>query len=71
MPGYRLKSDPVFDDGPYGTPGGTVPARVITLLEVEGAADYFPPYAGNLDIMTAAATRVGEAIAESSEDAAT
>ncbi len=63
VPGYRLKSDPVFDDGPFNTPGGMVPARVIALLEVEGAADYFPPYAGNLDIMTAAATRVGEAVA--------
>lgn len=62
VPGYRLKSDPVFDDGPFNTPAGTVPARVIALLEVEGAADYFPPYAGNLDIMTAAATRVGEAV---------
>ncbi|HSF84046.1 MAG TPA: acetaldehyde dehydrogenase (acetylating) [Acidimicrobiia bacterium] len=63
VPGYRLKSDPVFDDGPYATPAGVVPARVIALLEVEGAADYLPSYAGNLDIMTAAATRVGEAIA--------
>jgi acetaldehyde dehydrogenase len=63
VPGYRLKSDPVFDQGPFATPGGPTPTRVITLLEVEGAADYFPPYAGNLDIMTAAATRVGEAIA--------
>ena len=65
VPGYRLKADPVFDHGPYGTPGGSAVARVIALLEVEGAADYFPPYAGNLDIMTAAATRVGEAIAAS------
>ncbi len=63
VPGYRLKTDPVFDEGPYATPGGAVPARVIALLEVEGAADYLPPYAGNLDIMTAAATKVGEAIA--------
>lgn len=62
-PGYRLKTDPLFDPGPFSTPGGPTPARVIALLEVEGAADYFPPYAGNLDIMTAAATRVGEAIA--------
>lgn len=63
VPGYRLTSDPVFDEGPFATPGGWVPARVIALLEVEGAADYLPPFAGNLDIMTAAATRVGEAIA--------
>jgi acetaldehyde dehydrogenase len=65
VPGYRLKSDPVFDEGPFTTPGGQVPARVIALLEVEGAADYFPSYAGNLDIMTAAAARVGEAMARS------
>jgi acetaldehyde dehydrogenase len=71
VPGYRLKTDPVFDHGPYATPGGPVPARVIALLEVEGAADYFPPYAGNLDIMTAAATRVGEAVARSMVEAAT
>jgi acetaldehyde dehydrogenase len=63
VPGYRLKSDPVFDEGSYSTPGGQVGARVIALIEVEGAADYFPPYAGNLDIMTAAAVKVGEAIA--------
>ena len=52
VPGYRLKSPPIFDDG-----------RVTVLLEVEGAGDYFPNYAGNLDIMTAAATRVGEEFA--------
>lgn len=63
VPGYRLKSPPVFETDVFGTPGGVVPARVVALLEVEGAGDYFPPYAGNLDIMTASAVRVGEALA--------
>ena len=63
VPGYRLKSAPVFDEGSFATPGGVVSARVIALLEVEGAADFLPAYAGNLDIMTAAAVRVGEALA--------
>lgn len=64
VPGYRLKNPPVIEEGPYSTPGGVVPHRAVILLEVEGAGDYLPPYAGNLDIMTAAAMRVGEAIAE-------
>jgi len=63
VPGYRLKAEPVIEEDVYATPGGVVPARVVALLEVEGAGDYFPPYAGNLDIMTAAAARVGELVA--------
>lgn len=63
VPGYRLKNEPVFDEDTFQTPGGDVKARVVALLEVEGAGDYFPPYAGNLDIMTASAVRVGEALA--------
>ena len=53
VPGYRLTANPQFDEG-----------RVAIFVEVEGAGDYLPPYAGNLDIMTAAATRVGESIAK-------
>jgi acetaldehyde dehydrogenase len=57
VPGYQLKSAPVFDE--VSTPAG--PRRTITLLlEVEGAGDYLPKYAGNLDIMTAAAWRVSQ-----------
>lgn len=66
VPGYRLKNRPVIEAGPYSTPGGVVPHRAVILLEVEGAGDYLPPYAGNLDIMTAAAQRIGEAIAHHS-----
>lgn len=64
VPGYRLKNPPVIEEGPFRTPGGVVPHRAVILLEVEGAGDYLPPYAGNLDIMTAAAKKVGEAIAQ-------
>ncbi|MGW6555882.1 acetaldehyde dehydrogenase (acetylating) [Streptomyces hydrogenans] len=60
VPGYRLRAEPQFD-APSPTSGGM--ARVAIFLEVEGAGDYLPPYAGNLDIMTAAATRVGEEFA--------
>lgn len=67
VPGYRLKQEPVIEEGPFNTPGGVVPHRVVVLLEVEGAGDYLPTYAGNLDIMTAAAVRVGEAIATHQE----
>ncbi len=59
VPGYRLRVPPQFDDA-VG-PGGR--DRVAIFVEVEGAGDYLPPYAGNLDIMTAAACRVGETIA--------
>lgn len=58
VPGYRLRQRPQFDPS---TPGR--PSRVAIFIEVEGAGDYLPPYSGNLDIMTAAATKVGEEMA--------
>jgi acetaldehyde/propanal dehydrogenase len=53
VPGYRLVNGPVFDG-----------KRVSIYLEVEGLGDYLPKYAGNLDIMTAAAARTAEMFAE-------
>jgi acetaldehyde/propanal dehydrogenase len=53
VPGYTLKNGPVFDD-----------RRVTVFVEVEGLGDYLPKYAGNLDIMTAAALRTGEMMAD-------
>ena len=53
VPGYRLVNEPVFDG-----------KRVSLFLEVQGLGDYLPHYAGNLDIMTAAALKTAEMFAE-------
>ena len=60
VPGYRMVAEPQFDEPRPDWDGN---ARVTVLLEVEGAGDYLPRYAGNLDVMTAAAAAVGERLA--------
>ena len=71
VPGYRLKQDVQFDvidpAAPVTLPDGRTfdGLKVSVFLEVEGAAHYLPAYAGNLDIMTSAAVRTGQAIAAS------
>lgn len=52
VPGYRIRQDILFDED-----------KVTIFIEVEGAGDYFEAYAGNLDIMTATAARIGEEFA--------
>ena len=53
VPGYRLRTEPIFDGN-----------KVTIFLQVEGAGDYLPVYAGNLDIMTSAGVRIAEAFAK-------
>jgi acetaldehyde dehydrogenase len=65
VPGYTLRAEPQFDE-PHDSWDGN--ARVGVFLEVKGNADYLPAYAGNLDIMTAAAARVGELVATAKKE---
>jgi acetaldehyde dehydrogenase len=60
VPGYTLRAEPQYD-APRDIWNGM--ARVAVFLEVRGNGDYLPPWAGNLDIMTAAAARAGEQLA--------
>ncbi|WP_087972242.1 acetaldehyde dehydrogenase (acetylating) [Oceanobacillus rekensis] len=52
VPGYRMNTEPQFSG-----------KEISVFVEVEGAGDFFPTYSGNLDIMTAAATRVANELA--------
>ena len=51
--GYRMTVEPRLDNN-----------LVVCMTEVEGAGDYLPRHAGNLDISTAAAVAVAERFAE-------
>jgi acetaldehyde dehydrogenase (acetylating) len=53
VPGFRLRTEPIFDQN-----------KITVFIEVKGNGDYLPVYAGNLDIMTAAAVKVAEEIAK-------
>ncbi|MAI91243.1 acetaldehyde dehydrogenase (acetylating) [Ponticaulis sp.] len=53
VPGYKLVNGPDFEGN-----------KVAVFMEVAGLGDYLPTYAGNLDIMTAAATRTAEMFAD-------
>ena len=71
VPGYRLKQAVQFEhigsNAPLHIPemgGDFTGLKVTVFLEVEGAAHYLPAYAGNLDIMTSAALKTAERLAE-------
>ena len=71
VPGYRLKQQVQFERLDDGSPV-RIPDmdrkftgwKISVFLEVEGAAHYLPAYAGNLDIMTSAAIKTAERLAE-------
>ncbi|HEX2809614.1 MAG TPA: hypothetical protein VHN80_25910, partial [Kineosporiaceae bacterium] len=61
VPGYSLRAAPQYDPARDTWRGM---ARIAVFLEVRGRGDYLPDYAGNLDIITAAAAKVGDLLAE-------
>ncbi len=53
VPGYQMILEPMIENG-----------RLAVMVRVEGAGDYLPKYAGNLDIINCAAIAMAEAYAQ-------
>ncbi len=53
VPGYHFKVPPIIDGD-----------KITTIIEVEGEGAYLPKYAGNLDIITAAAVAFADEVAK-------
>lgn len=49
VPGYSLILGPIYENG-----------RIVVMVRVQGAGDYLPEYAGNLDIINCAAIKMAE-----------
>lgn len=53
VPGYEMTMPPTWDG-----------EKITVMIQVRGSGDYLPSYAGNLDIITCAALRIGDRFAQ-------
>ena len=52
-PGFKISTEPIFDGN-----------KITLMIDVLGAGDFLPPYAGNLDIINSAAITAAETYAK-------